>query len=223
MIYNAFVHRNLIKRAIGERGRYFYPADMSPDIASGILNLSQVDQFVHCDRPLAVRGNSRESTGTAHWARHVGAQRRAAYRREEGKTVEATTDPALIASPNLHIQEANIKLQCMKSYFPQDLELAVDTRLVLQRVIDTLNDEPEAYEDNLADALALAVKLGVDIRNRIPAKKPLVRGLSQGPYGGAAKISGVCVNGDAAGIGNVAEAARLADAMTTSVQGFMDF
>jgi hypothetical protein len=46
---------------------------------------------------------------------------------------------------------------------------------------------------------------------------PIVRGLFQGPYAG-----GMCINGDAAGIGNVAQAVRLADAITPSVEGFIN-
>jgi glycosyltransferase involved in cell wall biosynthesis len=221
MIYNAFVHRGLIDRAIARRGRYFYPADMAPDISSGILNLLETEKFAHSDRPLAVRGNSRNSTGTAQWARHLGAERRAAYRREEGTTIEETTHPDLIASQNLHIVVANVKLQCKRHYFPDDPELVVDPKLVLEHLVGQLNAEPEAYEENLADAHALAAKLGVDIAARVPAKQPVIRQLFQGPYGGASGFSGVCVNGDLAGIDHIADAVRFADAMNPPADKFL--
>ncbi len=221
MIYNAFVHRRLIDRAIAARGRYFHPVDMAPDVVSGILNLLEVDKFAGSDRPLAVRGNSRHSTGTAQWARHLGADRRDAYRREERNTVEDTTHPDLIASPNLQILIANVKMQCKRHYFPDDPELFVDLKLVLFHLVDQLNSEPEAYEENLADARALAAKLNVDITARIPAKQPALRQLFQGPYGNGTGFTGVCINGDAAGINNIAEAARLADAMNPPAEKFL--
>jgi Glycosyl transferase family 2 len=220
MIYNAFVHRRVIEAAIAARGRYFYPLEMAPDIASGIVNLLAVDKFVLSDRPLGVRGNSRNSTGTAQWARHLGAERRAAYRREEGNTIEETTHPDLIASPNLNLVVANVKLQCKRHFFPDDAELNVDPRQVLTQLVDQLNAEPEAYEENLADARALAAKLGVDIEGRLPAMKPVIRRLFQGPYG-QSNYTGVCVNGDLAGISHIADACRLADAMNPPAELFL--
>ncbi len=221
MIYNAFVHRNLIDRVISARGRYFDPVKMSPDVSSGILNLLHADRFVHTDRALALRGNSRHSTGTATWARHLGSDRREAYFREQKTTIEELSDPMLIASPNLHIAIANTKLLCKAAYFENDRELVVDPVKVLTDLVDGLNFEPEAYDDNLADANRLAAKLGIDIGARVPERRHIDRRFMQGPFGSAAGNSGICVNCDVAGIYTVSGAARLADSMAPSAAAFL--
>jgi glycosyltransferase involved in cell wall biosynthesis len=217
MIYNAFVHRNCIQRAIDTHGRYFSPPEMPPDVSSGILNLLNTERFVFSQRPLAVRGNSGKSNGTAHWARAFGAERRETYLREEGKTLEDLSHPELIPSENLHIVIANTKLKCKEIYFPNRKDLSIDPRQVLFELVDNLNFEPESYDANLADALLLAKKLNVDISQKIPPRKAISRCYFQGPFGGSNSISGVAVNCDQAGIFDIASAAKLADAMTQPI------
>ena len=222
MIYKSFVHRSCIQQVIAERGRYFSPPEIAPDVASGILNLLHAERYVYSERPLAVRGTSGKSYGAAWAVRGASGsgERRNDYLREAGKTLKELSHAALIPSVNLTIANANLKLLCKQAYCPDDPELVVDPCQVLFEVVDTLNFEPEAYDDNLADALRLAEKLNIDISARIPAKQAPNRRLSQGPYGGENGIAGISVNCDQAGIFNVSDAARLAEAITQSADTF---
>jgi len=80
-----------------------------------------------------------------------------------------------------------------------------------------LNEEPEAYDDNLAEALRLAEKIGFKVDPRaIPAKTAARRKPLQGP-----KVSGsdvtIGINCDMANVFDVAGAARLAEAISSEV------
>ena len=78
-----------------------------------------------------------------------------------------------------------------------------------------LNFEPEAYEENLADARALARKLGVTLDPAaIPEKQAMERRLYWGPsVNEDGSVPFLTVNCDLAGIRDVAAAARMVDAL----------
>ncbi|MBV8032530.1 MAG: glycosyltransferase family 2 protein, partial [Betaproteobacteria bacterium] len=161
MIYNAFFHHDILDEARRRYDAFFVPVDTSPDIASGILGLHLTDRHVYSMRPLSIRGNSGNSIGTAHWARPFGAERRDSYIREERLGLEGIIHPALVPSPNLHVHIASSKLKCRDLYFPDDPALEVNLHHVLRDMTATLNDWPEAYEENLEDIEKLAAKLQV--------------------------------------------------------------
>ena len=133
--------------------------------------------------------------------------------------LEGVIHPALIPSPNLSIGVASAKLKCRDAYFPDDAALTVDLQLVVREIVANLNFEPEAYEENLADARALAAKLGVEISpSDIPAKQPRSRRRVWGPIVGADRaVTGLAINCDSAGIYHIADAARLIDALMPSL------
>lgn len=215
-IYNGFVHRDVINTVIGRFGGYFVPPDMSPDVSSGILNLAHTGRYLYSPRPLAVRGNSKRSTGTAHWARALGKAQRDTYMNEEGKTLEQLMHPTLNASLNLGFLIANTKLHLKDLIFPHDKELQIDFRALVQHTIDTLNDQPDAYADNLADALELAKRIGFAID---PTTVPPKMTRQPKPGQGTFKIPGadmaIGINCDMVNIFDVAGAARLAEAMSS--------
>jgi hypothetical protein len=187
---------------------------MSPDISSGIINLAHTSRYLYSLRPLAVRGNSRRSNGTSHWARAFGKEQQKVYQKEEGKSLEQLFHPSINASPNCGFIIAMTKLHLKDLLFPDDRELGLDLAALVQITIADLNREPESYEDNLADALQLAekIKFTVDPRT-IPAKTPVVRQPLQGPVvtGGTVTIG---VNCDIANVFDIAGAARLAEAVS---------
>lgn len=118
------------------------------------------ENYVYSYRPLSVRGNSGKSNGTAHWARSLDKQEREVYFREERVGLQGMIHKSLVPSPNLNIIIASAMLKCKEAYFPTNKTLSVDLHGVLQEMIADLNFEPEAYEENLQDATALAAKLG---------------------------------------------------------------
>jgi glycosyltransferase involved in cell wall biosynthesis len=220
MIYQAFVHKNCIDKVRQRYGRYFYPPKLAPDVTSGILNLSVVEKFLFSERPLSIRGNSGKSIGTAQWARSLGAERRETYFREEGAKLAEIIHPSLVPSPNLQITIENVKIYMKELCFPDDPAIKVNLPGIVSGMLRSLNFEPEAYEDNLADARALAQKLGIQIS---PADIPPKRMSEQKPFSGPLRgenkaIRGVGVDCDRAGIFNIADAARLVESMLLPIR-----
>ena len=158
-----------------------------------------------------MRGNSSESTGTAYWARSLGAKRQAAWLKEERVGLDTIIHSSLIPSPNLQLAVASIKLKCREAYFPDDPVLNVDPKQLVREMLASLNFEPEAYQENLADARALAAKIGAEISPAdIPAHQPRPRSKTWGPHNG-----GIGINGNLAGFYDIYSAAKLAEAMTS--------
>jgi glycosyltransferase involved in cell wall biosynthesis len=216
MIYSAFVDRDIVAKVRDRFGGYFVSPQLPPDVASGIVNLMYSERYVHSNRPLAIRGNSKRSNGTAHWARAYGKEQRETYFRDEGKTLDALIHPSLIPSPNLEFCIANIKLHLKDVLFQDRSDIQIDLVALVKSTIRNLNHEPESYEENLADALRLADKIGYRVdRGLIPARQqPTARPRVQGPVGDAKSGLGIAVNCDQAGIFDVAAAARLAEAVS---------
>jgi len=224
MIYNAFFHRGIIEEAIRRHGGFFVPTDTAPDIASGILGLHLTRTHVRSHRPLTVRGNSGKSNGTAQWARSLGAEQREIYFREERVGLKGMIHEDLVPSPNLRIIVASAKLKCKAAYFPDDPVLKVDRAGVLEEMVNTLNFEPEAYEDNLRDALALAEKLGIHVdRATLPPRETRERRLTWGPAATAnGAINFITVNGELANVRTVADAGRIIDALLPPIEFYLD-
>jgi glycosyltransferase involved in cell wall biosynthesis len=220
-IYSGFFHRGIIEEARLRYDAFCTPRDVAPDVASGILGLHITESYVFSMHPFSIRGNSGKSTGTAQWMRHVGAEQREAYFRDERLRVDQMMHPTLIASPHLDIVIANTQIKCKEAYFPGDAELEVDLHRVLRDMISGLNREPEAYDDNVADVRAFAAKLGVKLAaGDIPARQPKERQLIWGPDvsqdGIIAKLG---VNCELAQVFNVADAARLIEAILPAEYG----
>jgi glycosyltransferase involved in cell wall biosynthesis len=214
MIYNAFVHRDIINAVIDRFGAYFVPPELSPDVTSGIINLVYTSRYLHSLRPLAVRGNSRRSTGTSFWVGSLGREQQSTYLREEGKTIEELTHSSLIASRSLAICLASIKLHIKDLLFPHDPELQIDLRTVVRLAIGTLNMDADAYDENLRNALQLADRIGLAVDpSSIPAKSPAVRNRLQGPIISGNSVT-IGIDCDMANVSNIAGAARLAEALS---------
>jgi len=214
MIYNGFVHREVINAVIDRFGGYFVPADMSPDVTSGIVNLAYTNRYLYSLRPLAVRGNSRRSTGSSFWARSLGAEQQKIYLKEQGKTIEQLTHPSMTASQNIALGIASLKLHVKDLLFPNDNELHIDLSAAVKFALATLNNDPDAYDDNLAETLHLAERIGLTVdRSTIPAKTATVRKALQGPFISGSKVN-MAVDCEMANVFDVAGAARLAEAMS---------
>jgi protein O-GlcNAc transferase len=212
VIYRAFVHREVIRFAVDRLGGYFVPSFLSPDIASGIINLAYTNEYLHSSHPLTIRGLSKRSAGIGGWARSLGKEQQETYLREEGKTRAQITHPSMIPVVNLTLAMASLKLFMKDLLFPHDDELQVDLRSAIKAVIADL-DYDDDYEENLAEALQLADKIGFAVDPKaIPPKRNYPRRAPQGPYGTGADFS-IAINCDLANVFDVAGAARLATAV----------
>jgi glycosyltransferase involved in cell wall biosynthesis len=217
MIYSGFVHRDIIEEVKKRYRYYFLPEGLSPDVVSGIVNLVFTERYVHSERPITIRGMSRHSTGVSFLERSRGEQRRNEFLKEEGKSLDQICHPSLIPSPNFLIGMANAKLRIIDLLFPEREDFNVDLKKVVLAIIQSLNDDPDAYDANLADAVALAKKIDFSIdqisippKTFSPTNSTDWRSL-QGPFS-----DGICVNCDQAQVYNVADAARLAEALGPS-------
>jgi glycosyltransferase involved in cell wall biosynthesis len=226
MIYNSFVAKTVIDQCRERWGRYFVPHNLAPDVTSGIANLVVTESFVYSYRGLSIRGNSGKSNGTAQWARSLGAKQREIYFAEEKKTLAETMHPSLIASPNLNMIIANCKLYCRDFFFKGNESIKdIDLRSVVDAIIAQLNNEPAAYYENLADAKALADKIGykLDLSN-LPEVAIESRRKFSGAMSGqglAAKVtSSVVVDGDMAGVFDIYAAGRLIESMLPPLDDF---
>ncbi|MDH3326111.1 MAG: glycosyltransferase [Gammaproteobacteria bacterium] len=217
MIYNSFIHKSCIEQVRQKFGRYFAIPHI-PDVFSGVVNLTIDGDWYHVNRPMAVRGNSGKSNGTAQWARSLGEKQREQYLIEEKVKLENMIHETLVPSPNLQIIIANCKIKCKELIFPDDDELTVDIGMVISGIITSLNVEPEAYDDNLFDAKALADKYNLTIDpSKIPQHQPTHRQATSGPIGTKENTTGIAVNGDLADISDINGACRLADALMPPV------
>jgi glycosyltransferase involved in cell wall biosynthesis len=222
MIYTALFHRGVIEEAKRRYDGFFVPKDTAPDLASGILGMHITERHVRCTRPLSIRGNSAKSTGTAQWLRSLGAEQREKYFREERVGLEGMIHESLVPSPNLSVIVESVKLKCRDAYFPEDPVLDISRERLLAQLLATLNNEPEAYDDNLRDATALAAKLGVTLQaSEIPERKLFTRTRVWGPTPNPdGTFSEWTINGDLAGLRHIGDAARLVEAFLTPDQSF---
>jgi glycosyltransferase involved in cell wall biosynthesis len=223
-IYTSFIHRRLIDEARRRYGGFFVPADAAPDVSSGILGLHLTQRFAVSGRPLSIRGNSRHSNGTAQWARSLGAQQREIFFREERVGLQGFMHRSLVPSPNLGIVIASAKLKCKEVYFPDDAALNVDLPGVVRELIGNLNHDPDAYEENLRDAKALAAKIGMHLdAAEIPAKQSRQQKAAWGPIVNPdGEIDRICVNCDLAGVEHIAGAARLVESLMPPLESFLE-
>lgn len=217
MIYSSFVHRDCIDAVVKKYGAYFNLPQV-PDVVSGVLNLLQTDRVLFSQRPLSIRGNSGKSNGTAQWARSLGEKQRETYFREERAHLQEIIHPSLVPSPNLNILIASIKIQCKELFFPERTNISVSIPNLVKSMIDSLNTDPDSYDDNLEEAKALAKKHGLDlVLENIPKKGVAYRKKYSGPLTDSTdNMKSIVVNCDMAGIQDVHAAARLADAMLPS-------
>jgi hypothetical protein len=214
MIYTSFVHRDCIDAVVSKYGSYFNIPQV-PDVVSGIVNLLNTDRILLSHRPLSIRGNSGKSNGTAQWARSLGGKQRETFFQEENARLQEIIHPSLVPSPNLAILIASVKLQCKDMFFPNDAELKVNIGNVVRQMIAGLNSDPDAYDINLSEVLALATKHAIVVNPvDIPVKTATEHRKYSGPiYGAEHKISTLVIDCDQAGVQDVAAAARLADAL----------
>lgn len=222
-IYTSFFRRSLIDEARRRHGGFFVPTDTAPDVASGILGLYLTERYAMSGRPLCIRGNSLRSNGTAQWARSLGAAQREIYFREERVGLQGFIHQDLVPSPNLSIIIASAKMKCRDRYFPNDAALQVDLPGLVRELVDNLNREPDAYDDNLRDARALAEKIGMPLDPAsIPAPDRRAPSSSWGPIPNEdGQVDRLCVNGDLAGVQDISAAARLSEALMPPIDTFL--
>jgi glycosyltransferase involved in cell wall biosynthesis len=213
-IYTSLVSRALIdkvKAATG--GKYF--ALGAPDVYTGIANCWFGESLGLFERGLSIGGNSGFSTGTAWYFRSKGQARRDAYHADEGKDESQLMHPALIPSVNLEVNLADTQLRTRELLFPSDERFQVRIPTVLAAMAANMNRDPESYHLVAGEIAGLATKYGLDpAAVSLPPQAPPGCSTAQGlMFGPGQSLDGLAVACPAAGVHDVAQAARLAAAV----------
>ncbi len=133
MLYNSFVHRDLIAELRNRTGRVF--SDICPDIFSGFAFAYLTPQFASVGTPLGIAGLGARSNGVAHLeagssiAREFAALNAAAGLRWKPSIPQLTCDSALAAQAFERAREI---------LFPKDRELRLDRKSLLHSCIADL-------------------------------------------------------------------------------------
>lgn len=205
MIYNSFVRRSVLDRATRSNGRYFL--GYSPDVMSGIVNAVHVEAYGRLSQPLSVSGQSRHSTGHNLFFSKEGHKSSAGYRRDFNPTAE---DPRLVEAELLQMFVARDMLLAHELMLA-DRKVDFDFRGLIESMAAAINDRPDFYEDTLAAIRALANlhQVGLDTI-AIPAKGDEAPPLASGVIPAGPKSQIFVVDGDAAGLSDIAGAVRYA-------------
>lgn len=222
MIYNSFVHRDLIERIRRIKGRYFcLPV---PDVYSGVINAYYTGNYLFLHRSLSLSGSSGHSIG----ASGLDADKQpAAFKKFLAETKFWNVHPALQADP-AELREEMLSMtefaigETMFSakdlMFREDESIQVDILELLKSIAGALARYPESYARRRQYLVNLGRRYNINVD--LPEAPPLLTvERPQGPMRDASgQISSMVVNCQRAGVSNAADAARLASAMLPDVR-----
>lgn len=201
MIYNSFVARSVIDRAIQTNGRYFL--GLSPDVTSGIVNATQLNHFVRLSQPLSMTGISQHSTGARLFVSDERLSSSAVYQRD---FVPLASEPRLTEADSLQVFLARDMLLlhdlCLKSR-----GIDMDFQGLVEVMAMTINDRPQFYDDTLGAIHALAKLHHIDLDMiAIPESLGGISSMACGafPTGPRARVH--IVDGNEGGLANIADA-----------------
>lgn len=219
MIYNGFVHRDVIQTVKAKYGRYFLSP--IPDVASGIINTYFTDQYLHLMRPLSLAGTSGQSTGMAYNYAGANGQPVRDFLQDAKQNVFEQMHPDLIPATHSELLIANVQLQIRDLLFHDHPSLELNWVNLLNWVGRSLVNIPSRYDSNLQELMALAQKhriplAWINIAARPTAEPEPTQGFS---FNAAGFVSGV-VNCQQAGITTIAEAVKLAQALLPAPTSF---
>jgi hypothetical protein len=217
MIYNSFVHRDVIERVKARLGRYFLGG--GPDVTSGIVNAALTESFIRLTRPLTISGLSQHSTGHAYFFGAPDALDTAFGRRDFGAI---RTDPRLPDLNTMHLFLANDMLTVKAELFPEDPGLSLNFKGLAQAVATDINDRPEIYDRILQSIRELATRHRFDqaeiiVPARANSRPPLGScGVTvQGPNRLQFLLDGVAL-----GLHTIADAVRVMAQLTPGSEAF---
>lgn len=211
MVYNSFVHRRVIDRVRKKAGRYF--ATVSPDIFSGVANLWAVERYMKLNRPLNMRGTSRHSIGVANLYPSLGGTVGSQFRAEYGDKRPLHRD--LIPSKHALVGLANESCLATVLLHDERPDYALSIPKLVAAMLRSINNTPGTYDETLSDVKKLIAKHKLDPDQfTVPAKQGITYVARSGPvFDEKGVVESLCIDGDIAGLKNVADAVRLATAM----------
>jgi hypothetical protein len=205
MIYNSFVARSVIDRAIRTNGRYFL--GLSPDVTSGIINATHLTHFARLSQPLSMTGISQHSTGARRFVANEPLSSSAIYQRD---FTPLAREPRLIEFDHLQVFIARDMLflhdLCLRSR-----GIDIDFQGLLELMAMTINERPKLYDDTLAGIRALAKLHHIDMNMiSIPARLDHAHPMSCGIFSTGPRTRVFIVDGNEAGLTHIADAVHFA-------------
>jgi len=213
MIYNSFIHRSIIEQVKQQFGRYFLSP--IPDVYSGIINAYFSEGYVVSQRPISLGATSGHSTGASQLFPELNPLPNQLFLQEQ-KTVEPI-HPSLVPSWHLLMLIEDVKLKTKARCFPDEALLQVNYPQLILNMLQSLNDNPQRYEETLGDILNLAAKHELSI-GVIPPPRPQPAVPYQGPMDNFTKLA---INCEQAGITDVLQATRFAQALLHPVTSLL--
>jgi glycosyltransferase involved in cell wall biosynthesis len=218
MIYNSFIHKDIITRVKSVHGRYFMT--YIPDVESGIVNAYFSEQYLYSLRALSVAGLSAHSTGTSSGYSSLEAKPLKDFMNEYKTDILAEMHPDLIQSTNQEISVADVLLHTKKLYFPDSKDIELDIKQTLNLIASRINRDIEKYDQTLSEITTIAQKHEISISElHIPSKKYNQPEAYQGPiFNKDYSTTTLVINCEQVGISNVAQAAKLAQGILPKIE-----
>ncbi|MEG4507632.1 glycosyltransferase [Microcoleus sp. F6_B4] len=217
MIYNSFIHKDIVARVKSVHGRYFMT--YIPDIESGIVNAYFSEQYLYSLRAISVAGLSAHSTGTSGSYSSLEAKPLKDYMKEYKTDILAEMHPSLIPSTNQEISVADVLFRTKYLYFQKNQEIEIDIKQTLNLIASRINRDIATYDQTLAEITAIAQKHGISISAlNIPPKAYNQPEPYQGPiFNKDYSTTTLVINCEQVGISNVAQAAKLAQGILPKI------
>jgi glycosyltransferase involved in cell wall biosynthesis len=215
MIYNSFVHRDIIERVISINGRYF--DTHCPDVFSGIVNAYFSNSYIYSYRALSITGTSGHSNGAAHLFPALGdSNLQSSISIADlnlAKNYHHIIVPQLLVeipvTPETGV--VDVQLKARDIFFPEDQELVLNISSYLDLLIRNINRESSMYDKLKKYIQSLAIQYNIELKS-IPDK--IASSIPQSFQGVITDVNGratqLRVNCAQVGIFNVADAAKLA-------------
>jgi glycosyltransferase involved in cell wall biosynthesis len=212
MMYNSFVHRDLIDRIKSIHGRYFMSAEMgtAPDLYSGLVNAYFTDRYLFSHRPISTIGSSGHSIGASVCYPNLNNNARQAFIKDEKQDLSKKVHRSLTPSLNQEIGIASVIAYTQELFFSEDRRFKLDIKDVINGAAKFLNRDVGEYDNVYQSLKLLAEKYNLDLAQfDIPAKVACSQNNHQG-YQGKTSNSSLIVNCEQVGITDVADAVKLA-------------
>jgi glycosyltransferase involved in cell wall biosynthesis len=173
-IYNAFVPRGVISKAVDKYGRYFLSE--IPDVASAITNACFSERYLYSFRPLALAGASHHSTGMSQAFRHHSRSSVARFEEENTWSWDSSLDPSLDVgmSETAEVAIANVLLKLKTVLFPSNRDIQFSFDGLIRQMCTRMNRYSANYDEVMTLIGAIAAKHDIPAnRYEIPARESL--------------------------------------------------
>lgn len=213
MIYNSFIHKDIIFKVKSVYGKYFMSS--IPDVYSGIVNAYFSDQYIYSIRPLALAGISGHSTGVSQSFLGLDSKPIEDFIKDEKKNIFNEMHHLLLPSNNPELLMADVQLKTKDLFFKDDKNIKLTFVNLLNWMARGLSRDPSTYETFLQDIKTLANKHKIPlVLINFAEKSEQYPEQYQGfNYGANGSVTGLTINCQQAEITNISQAVMLAQGM----------